>query len=137
MRLLVIAGVFVLGLALGPVRAQGADEDIQSVIARQIEAFRTDDFAMAFAFASPSIQRMFGNSDRFGEMIRNGYPMVWRPAQVRFTALSIQGGRTVQSVIVTDRSGALYVLDYEMISDDGDEWRINGVTLRRPGDTGA
>lgn len=132
----VIAAVLLLGLGLGAARAQDAGADIQAVISGQIEAFKVDDFETAFSFASPSIKRMFGDPDRFGAMVQSGYPMVWRPAEVRFSGLETTGGRTIQSVVVTDSAGALHVLDYEMIPADSG-WQINGVTLRRTGDAGA
>ena len=54
------------------------------MISEQIDALRADDFATAFTFASPGIQRMFGSPARFGAMVREGYPMVRRPRDVRF-----------------------------------------------------
>lgn len=133
----VIVGVLLLGLGVAPARAQEADAEIQAVISKQIEAFKADDFATAFSFASPMIQRMFGSASTFGEMVQKGYPMVWRPAEVRFSALDIRAGRTVQSVVVTDATGAFHVLDYEMIAGDDGDWLVNGVVVRRPGDAGA
>jgi hypothetical protein len=134
----VLIGVLLVGLAIGPggPRAQTADADIRAIISSQIEAFKADDFETAFSFASPTLRQMFGNPQRFGAMVQTGYPMVWRPAQVQFSRLETRGGRTVQSVIVTDGAGALHVLDYEMVAGD-DGWRINGVMARRPGDAGA
>ena len=79
---------------------------------------------------------MFGDSDRFGQMVRDGYPMVWRPGSLRFSGLTEKNGRTVQSVLITDEAGALYVVDYEMVTIGGD-WQINGVWVRKPGDAGA
>lgn len=133
----VIVGVLLLGLTVASARAQSADADIQAVISGQIEAFRADDFETAFSYASPAIKRMFGSPSRFGEMVQNGYPMVSRPADVRFSGLETRAGRTVQSVVVTDQSGALYVLDYEMIAGEDGGWQINGVMVRRTGDAGA
>jgi hypothetical protein len=139
MRRLGRVGLLAAALALaaaGPSRAQEADAAIRGVISSQIEAFKADDFDMAFTFASPAIKRLFGNPERFGQMVQSGYPMVWRPAEVRFSGLATREGRTIQSVVVTDRDGALHVLDYEMV-EGPDGWRINGVTLRRPGGAGA
>lgn len=136
MRMLVVALLAALALSPSALRAQSPGADIRAVIEQQIEAFRIDDFETAFTFASPSIRRLFGSSARFGEMVQNGYPMVWRPADVRFSTLATRDGRTVQSVVVRDRSGVLHVLDYEMVTGK-DGWRINGVMLRRPGDAGA
>lgn len=135
MRALLSACVLALGLAAAqPVQAQ--DADIRAVISNQLEAFKADDFETAFRFASPMIRQLFGTPDRFGQMVRSGYPMVWRPAQVRFGALETRGGKQVQPVLVTDASGALHVLDYEMV-EMADGWRIDGVTLRRGSDFGA
>lgn len=136
MRRLLIVAALVSGLGAASARAQDATAEIRAVISDQIAAFRADDVATAFGFASPSIRQMFGTPENFGQMVRSGYPMVWRPADVRFSALVERDGRKVQSVMVTDGAGALHILDYEMIEGDSG-WRINGVRLRRPGGAGA
>ena len=69
-------------------------------------------------------------------MVREGYPMVWRPGDVRFSELREKDGRMVQSVKVTDQAGVLYVLEYEMVPGP-DGWQINGVTVRRSDDAAA
>lgn len=132
-----VVGILLAGLVAGRVGAEDADADIRAVISGQIEAFKADDFETAFSFASPAIRDMFGSPARFGEMVRTGYPMVRRPAQVRFSGLEVREGRTVQSVLVIDAEGALYVLDYEMVPGADGGWRIDGVTIRRGGDAGA
>jgi hypothetical protein len=135
MRSALLAILIAASLA-APASAQSESDAIRGVISEQIAAFLADDFATAFTFASPGIRRMFGSPDRFAEMVRDGYPMVWRPADVRFAALDERDGRTSQSVLVTDRSGALFVLDYEMIKTETG-WQINGVRLRGPSGAGA
>ena len=106
------------------------------MISDQIAAFEADDFATAFSFASPGIQDLFGSADRFGQMVRQGYPMVWHPGGVRFADLTEEGGRTLQRVFVTDAAGALHLLEYEMVPGEGG-WRIDGVRLLQDGDVGA
>lgn len=123
-------------LAFAPMAGAQDDAAMRSVIAEQIEAMRADDFATAFTFASPGIQRQFGNPERFGRMVREGYPMVWHPRDLRFLEAVPRGGRMLQGVLVTDEAGALHILDYEMLPLDGG-WRIDGVRLRRPAATGA
>lgn len=125
MRRLLLAISLSVGLASGAF-AQSAE--IEANIAAQIQAFRVDDFASAFTFASPNIQRLFGNPDNFGTMVRNGYPMVWRPADVRFLELREVAGSLWQKVMITDASGQVHILDYQMIPQ-GDDWKINGVQL--------
>lgn len=132
MRQLFIAFAFVLGffaIAPAPVMAQGSpSQAIEKTISDQIAAFQADDFARAFDFASPSIQGIFQTPDRFGAMVRNGYPMVWRPSDVRFGELREIGGALWQKVIVQDAQGATHVLDYRMQQIDG-VWRISGVQI--------
>lgn len=119
------------GLALAP--ASRAEEGpVRAVISAQIEAFKADDFATAFDHASPTIRGIFGNPDRFGAMVRNGYPMVWRPAEVTFLGLETRDGLLWQDVLVRDRGGALHILEYQM-EQGASGWKINGVNIRRAG----
>ncbi|MDD9921406.1 MAG: DUF4864 domain-containing protein [Boseongicola sp.] len=113
-------------------RSSGIENTIQS----QIDAFQVDDFEKAFTFASPNIRTLFGNSDRFGSMVRNGYPMVWRPSELRFLELREIAGNLWQKILVRDTNGNIHLLDYQMIQTD-DGWRINGVQLLRAPDVGA
>ncbi|NNU80916.1 DUF4864 domain-containing protein [Halovulum dunhuangense] len=135
MRKLLIGAVLALGLG-AQAGAQSAETEIQGVISGQIEAFQADDFVTAFDFASPSIQGLFGTPENFGRMVMNGYPMVWRPADVRFAQLSERAGRLYQTVLVTDQSGQLHLLEYEMVRTE-EGWEINGVQFQRPGALGA
>jgi hypothetical protein len=110
--------------------------DIESVIRRQIEAFQADDFATAFSYASPGIKSFFQTPERFGRMVRDGYPMVWRPGDFRFVELQDRGGRLFQTLMVRDGAGRLHFLDYEMI-ETPDGWQIDGVHLIRMPSVGA
>ena len=112
-----------LGLA-GPAWTQS--EGIQSTINGQMEAFRADDFDRAFTYASPNIKRMFGSSENFGTMVRNGYPMVWKNTNVRYLELREIAGNLWQMVQVEDESGAFHYLDYLMVPS-ADGWEIGAV----------
>lgn len=132
MRNLAFAAAF-LSFA-GAALAQG--DEIRGVIRSQIDAFLKDDFATAFTFASPGIQGIFVTPENFGAMVRNGYPMVWRPSDVDFGELREVAGRLWQRVIVRDAEGRIHTLDYQMV-EGADGWRINGVQLLRAPDVGA
>ena len=137
MRYLALVLGFLAGLALLPALAQDTRSDgIEGTIRSQIDAFIADDFATAFTFASPMIKRVFGNSDNFGAMVRQGYPMVWRPSDVRFLELEDVGGRPVQRVLLVDQAGVAYVAEYEMIQT-AQGWQINGVSIERSPEVGA
>jgi hypothetical protein len=101
---------------------------IQGTIQAQIDAFLRDDFATAFTFASPSIRGLFGTPENFGLMVRQGYPMVWRPSDVRMMELREVAGNLWQRVMVTDEAGQTFLLDYMMVQT-ADGWQINAVQL--------
>ncbi len=128
MRRLVFLLLLAIGLS-GQARAQNSG--IEATIGAQIEAFQADDFTNAFSFASPTIQGIFGTPENFGEMVRNGFPMVWRPEQVQFLELREVDGKLWQKVMVTDAAGKVHLLDYQMI-DLEMEWKINGVKILVP-----
>lgn len=130
MRHAVLAIVMSFLLGAGAV-AQEAD--IQSTIDRQLEAFQADDFAQAFTFASPNLQRYFQTPENFRQMVTQGYPMVWRPGTVRYLELRRKGGDLWQKVMITDRDGRVHVLDYRML-ETGEGWRINGVQILDAGE---
>jgi len=123
MRRFWVSIVFVLMLG-GAAQAQEAD--IKGVISNQIDAFEVDDFERAFTYASPMIQQLFGSPQNFGTMVRNGFPMVWRPAELRFLELRKTETGLWQRVMVTDRAGRVHLLDYQMITSKGG-WKINAV----------
>ncbi|WP_170361506.1 MULTISPECIES: DUF4864 domain-containing protein [Ruegeria] len=125
MRRILLALSLSAGLASGAF-AQSAE--IEKNIAAQIKAFEADDFATAFTFASPNIQQLFQTPENFGVMVRRGYPMVWRPAEVRFLELREVAGALWQKVMITDDAGRVHILDYQMVQMDNG-WKINGVQL--------
>ena len=124
------------GLAAGAA-AQGAGE-LETIITEQMRAFQADDFGAAFQYASPMIRGMFGDPDNFGAMVRNGYPMVWRPADIRFGEQKpgTEAGSVVQRLSVRGPDGRYYVCEYTMIPT-GSGWKINGVSVLPAPDVGA
>ena len=135
-------GIFLTVIALFWAGLSAAQEvvapepQIEATIDAQISAFLEDDFARAFTYASPMIQGMFGSHERFGQMVQNGYPMVWRPGDVTYLELREFGGALWQRVMIRDRLGGVHMLDYQMI-ETGEGWRINGVQLLPAPDVGA
>ena len=132
MRRLVLAAA----IAAHAVGAQAQQEgELEGIILQQMDAFMSDDFDTAFTYASPMIQGMFGDPGNFGTMVRNGYPMVWRPADLQFQGQEpgTESGTVVQRLSVRGPDGRYYVCEYTMIPTDGG-WKINGVqVLPAPG----
>lgn len=114
-----------LSLTIG---AQAQDTEIRDTISGQFDAFRADDFARAFEFASPQLRMMFGTPENFRTMVTTGYPMVRHPEQVDFLDLREEGGALWQRVMVTGKDGTVHMLDYRMIRTS-EGWRISGVQI--------
>ena len=110
---------------------------IEAVITGQIEAFRRDDEAAAFAFASPGIRAMFGTPERFMEIVRGQYAPVYRPRQVEFAEAETKDGEVVQAVEVVGPDGSAHRALYTMERGRDGEWRIAGCTLLRSQRLGA
>ncbi|MES2914292.1 MAG: DUF4864 domain-containing protein [Pseudomonadota bacterium] len=108
---------------------------IEDTIRSQIDALMADDFARAFTFASPNIKGIFGTPENFGAMVKQGYPMVYRPAQVEMGELREIAGNLWQRVRVVDQAGAAWYLDYMMI-ETAEGWQINAVQLLPAPDVG-
>lgn len=115
--------------------AAAQEEPIRKTIQSQIDAFLADDFARAFSYASPNIKGIFGTPDNFGAMVREGYPMVYRPTDVEMMELREVAGNLWQRVRVVDQAGRAHYLDYMMI-ETPEGWQINAVQLLPAPDIG-
>ena len=123
----ICAALFLAVLAgIGPAAAQ--ERGIEDTITQQLEAFKADDFGAAFDFASPTIRNIFRTPENFGAMVRQGYPMVWRPGEVTYLEQREIAGAIWQKVQIVDGAGRLHILDYQMIRTP-EGWQINGVQL--------
>lgn len=115
--------------------AAAQEGPIRETIESQMEALQADDFARAFTFASPNIKGIFGTPENFGAMVKQGYPMVYRPAQVEMGELREIAGNLWQRVRVVDQAGAAWYLDYMMI-ETAEGWQINAVQILPAPDVG-
>jgi hypothetical protein len=105
---------------------------IRDIIGRQVEAFRRDDGDAAFGFASPNIQRMFGSSDIFMDMVRQGYQPVYRPRVFDFREIVDLHGQPAQKVHVVGPDGRPVTAFYPMTRLPDGSWRIDGCFLQAP-----
>ena len=131
---LLFAVAFAL-LGAAPARAERVSADdakaVRTVVEAQLSAFAADDAKRAFSYAAPSIREMFGTPDRFMEMVRAGYPVVYRPASVVFLNPERVEGQLLQGVHLTDASGALWLAIYRLERQPDKSWRIAGCDVQR------
>ena len=110
-------------------------ELVCNTISSQIEAFKENNIAKAYTFAAPNIQAQFPTPEVFGMMVRNGYPVIWRPKSFKFTKFQNLGNKSIQRVLFQSYDGSLETYDY-ILEKYADLWKIAGVlTINLAGET--
>jgi hypothetical protein len=135
----VLIAVALAALAVVPALAGStvspADQTaMQALITSQIDAFRHDNGAAAYADAAPSIHDLFPTVDAFMAMVRNGYQPVYRPQSVIFGDTMPGDTGPLQKVYVTGPDGKDYVAVYSFERQPDGSWKISGCSLL-PADT--
>lgn len=107
---------------------------IRLVIEQQLAAFQRDDGAEAFSYAAPGIQRRFQTPEIFMQMVRSGYAPVYRPREVEFRELRVNGQTIQQEVLFVGPDGKPVLALYTMQQQPDGSWRIAGVILLKAPD---
>lgn len=102
---------------------------IRTVVEAQLAAFERDDALAAFAFASPAIRRAFVTPDGFLGMVREHYPVVYRPRTVRFLPPRRVDDQPVQLVEMSDSDGAVWMAIYRLQRQIDGTWLIDGCAV--------
>ncbi len=102
----------------------------RATIQSQLDAFRAGSAEEAYEFAAPNIRSMFPTAKVFGSMVKQGYPMVWNPADAEFLDAKPMDKGIVQRLRFIDQQGRAHIGEYMMVQVDG-EWRIAGVKITR------
>ncbi len=134
MRRSILLFVLLVSFGAGPAQADPGPADraaIERVIQQQLDAFQADDGKGAFALASPSIREQFGTPENFLALVRQAYPMVYRPRETHFGALDEEDGQIVQKVAFVGPDGVLVTALYIMEQQPDGSWRIAGCIIAR------
>lgn len=133
LRFLALLGLMVVLVLPAQAQVSASDQTaIRDVIGSQVEAFRRDDGAAAFGYASPGIQAMFGTAETFMEMVRQGYQPVYRPRVFEFREIVTVQGTVTQKVHVIGPDDRPVTAFYPMARQPDGRWRIDGCSLRAP-----
>ena len=135
---LIIKKVWIIALLISLITTLAfADESemVRNTISSQIEAFKENNIEKAYTFAAPNIQAQFPTPEVFGMMVRNGYPVIWKPKSFKFTKFQDLGNKSIQRVLFQSYDGRLETYDYILEKYDG-LWKIAGVlTINLAGET--
>ena len=130
-RLIAVIFIFISTILVADERT-----DIQNTISNQLKAFAADDFTEAFTHASPGIKDIFGSVENFSNMVKKGYPMVWRYNNFQFLKLEETAQGYSQIVRITNKKDELFLLKYYMQNISG-IWNISGVSVIEASDFSA
>lgn len=124
-----------VGLALLTLAAtaagQGADPraDMARIVLDQLAAFRRDDWAAAYAYASATIQSRF-DLEAFRQMVTGGYAPIARSTTATVSHVEVvDPSHGLVEVRVEGANGEMIDALYELVDEQG-QWRINGVLTR-------
>ncbi|MGY4749010.1 DUF4864 domain-containing protein [Pannonibacter sp. Q-1] len=121
-------------LRLGPQAVQAEEasgQEFRQLIQQQMQAFRRNDAAGAFSFATPGLQQQFMTPDIFINMVKEVYMPVYRPKSVSFGKLRQTKSGPVQEVFVTGPDGDDWLALYSFAQREDGTWGISGCILRK------
>ncbi|MDB5645679.1 DUF4864 domain-containing protein [Methylobacterium sp.] len=129
--------LFLALLLVGPAHAAdaAARDEAKATVERQIEAFRRDDAATAYAQAAPAIQNMFPTPETFIAMVRQGYSAVYRARRFSVDRIEDAGEDGLAlGVTLQDAEGIDWAALYSLEKQADGAWRITGCQLvKAPG----
>jgi Domain of unknown function (DUF4864) len=126
-----------LGLALfgmaAPIAGQGVDPraEMTRTVLDQLAAFRRDDWATAYTYASSGIQARFA-LEAFRQMVTTGYAPIARSARATVSRVEVlDASHGLVEVRVEGANGEIVDALYELVDEQG-SWRIEGVLIQQP-----
>ena len=130
----VVAGIFLMfsaayaqsGDAAAP---EAMSSGAQTTIDSQLKAFGARDHAGAFSHAAPSLQKIFGSTERFIGMVKNGYGAIYDAKGWSFGRNRMKDGILYQEVLITGPDGREWAAMYTMKQQADGSWKIGGVQL--------
>lgn len=132
MRVFLLLVAVFIGLATP---AAGGDDvaAAQNVIRSQAEAFGRDDAVAAYSYAAPTIQNIFPQPDIFLQMVRQGYPPVYRHKSFQFGEGLVADGQIAQRVHIVDANGEAWEALYTLEQQPDGSLKITGCSLLKTG----
>ncbi len=112
-----------------------AAKELYSIVNRQLNALRSDDFDSAYRHAASGVQQKFSR-EQFALMIRRDFSSMTEAQRIEFGTVQVAGGVAFAQVFLTTPDGARRGYLYSFTAEVGG-WKIDGAqpigpsTLRR------
>ena len=101
-------------------------KELTATIEGQLAAFRANDYAKAFTFASTDIQGMFAPAD-FEKMVKTAYPVIAHSVSTEYGIMFDTGEQAVVNVHIKDADKKDVEYQY-LLKKEAGSWKINGVS---------
>jgi Domain of unknown function (DUF4864) len=115
--------------ALGQSSSNIDSSGIQATIRSQLEAFREDDSAAAYAYAAPNVREIFPTAEAFMTMVKRAYQPVYRQRSYTFGRIEERSGVIVQAVEILGTDGEYWTALYSLARQADGSWKITGCSL--------
>ena len=109
--------------------------DLYQVVYSQLNAFRAQDYSLAYSQASRGVRQKF-NQEQFEKMMRADYGDITQAERVEFGIVKCRDRRALIQVLFIGRDGSVLPCIYNLIFE-GQRWKIDGDLMlpRRPSDS--
>jgi hypothetical protein len=109
--------------------------DLYKVVYNQVNAFRADNFSLAYSHASNSMQQKF-SLPQFEAMIRTDYTDITQAERIEFGIVKSREHHALIQVFFIGHDGSILPCIYSLIYE-GDDWKIDGARMlpRWPADS--
>ena len=130
---LALAVAFAANSVIPTAFALSSDDNtaIRSVVEAQLAALAVDDADRAFSWTTDAMHYRFVTAQRFLQLIREEFAVVYRPAAVEFLGADQVGGKVYQPVQLRDAGGNYWLAMYQVEQQHDGAWRINGSVLTK------
>lgn len=106
---------------------QTPPSDLYKVIHSQLDAFRSEDFSLAYSQASFSMQQKFSPGE-FEKMIRRDYSQLTGASRIEFGVVKYRDHRALIQVFFISRDETVLPCIYTLIYENG-QWKIDGAIM--------
>jgi hypothetical protein len=109
--------------------------ELYSVVFRQVNAVRVDNYSTAYEQVSNTFQRKF-NLNQFIGVVHSDYSGISKSVHVEIGRIQSRGGVALMRVYFIDRQGQVVPCVYTLVNE-GDVWKIDGARVLKPWPTGS
>ena len=111
-------------------RADSTPSDLYNVVYSQVNAFRAEDYSLAYAQASYGMHLKFSR-EQFEKMIRTDYAEFTTAGRIEFGLIKYRDRHALIQVFFIGRDGSVLPCIYSLIYERA-QWKVDGAVTLPP-----